>query len=133
MCLAVPGKVVEIFERDGTRMAHVDFGGVRKEACLEYVPDMRLGDYAIVHVGFALQRLDEATALETLRLFRELGELDMEFGDHWGRAAEDAGLPRPAGTGIAAAGTGTEPTGARAESTGAWTESAGTATEGSRP
>jgi hydrogenase expression/formation protein HypC len=133
MCLAVPGKVVEIFERDGTRMAHVDFGGVRKEACLEYVPDMRLGDYAIVHVGFALQRLDEATALETLRLFRELGELDMEFGDHWGRAAEDAGLPRPAGTGIAAAGTGTEPAGARAESTGARTEPAGTATEGSRP
>ena len=133
MCLAVPGKVVEIFERDGTRMAHVDFGGVRKEACLEYVPDMRLGDYAIVHVGFALQRLDEATALETLRLFRELGELDMEFGDHWGRAAEDAGLPRPAGTGIAAAGTGTEPAGARAESEGARTEPAGTATEGSRP
>jgi hydrogenase expression/formation protein HypC len=94
---------------------------------------MRLGDYAIVHVGFALQRLDEATALETLRLFRELGELDMEFGDHWGRAAEDAGLPRPAGTGIAAAGTGTEPAGARAESTGARTEPAGTATEGSRP
>ena len=98
MCLAVPGKVVDIFERDGTRMAHVDFGGVRKEACLEYVPDMQVGDYAIVHVGFALQRLDEATALATLRLFEELGELDVEFGDHWGRAAQDAGLPRPRGT-----------------------------------
>jgi hydrogenase expression/formation protein HypC len=99
MCLAVPGKVVDIFESDGARMAHVDFGGVRKEACLEYVPEMQVGDYAIVHVGFALQRLDEATALETLRLFQELGELDMEFGDHWGRAAQDAGLPRPVGTG----------------------------------
>jgi hydrogenase expression/formation protein HypC len=111
MCLAVPGKVIEIFERDGTLMAHVDFGGVRKEACLEYVPDMQLGDYAIVHVGFALQRLDEATALETLRLFRELGELDMEFGDHWGRAADDAGLPRPAGTDVPSAGTEMEGTG----------------------
>jgi hydrogenase expression/formation protein HypC len=98
MCLAVPGRVMDIFERDGTRMAHVDFGGVSKEACLEYVPEMQVGDYAIVHVGFALQRLDEATAQETLRLFRELGELDMEFGDHWGRAAEVAGLPRPEGT-----------------------------------
>jgi hydrogenase expression/formation protein HypC len=72
---------------------------------------MQLGDYAIVHVGFALQRLDEATALETLRLFRELGELDMEFGDHWGRAADDAGLPRPAGTEVPSAGTEMEGTG----------------------
>jgi hydrogenase expression/formation protein HypC len=93
----VPGKVIDIFERDGARMAHVDFGGVRKEACLEYVPDMRVGDYAIVHVGFALQRLDEATARQTLRLFAELGQLEEEFGDHWGRAAQDAGLPRPEG------------------------------------
>ena len=99
MCLAVPGKVVDIFERDGTRMAHVDFGGVRKEACLEYVPEMQVGDYAIVHVGFALQRLDEATALATLRLFAELGELDVEFGDHWGRAAAGRRAPPAPGYG----------------------------------
>ncbi len=80
MCLAVPGRVIEVFERDGTRMAFVDFGGVRKEACLEYLPDIEVGDYTIVHVGFALQRLDEATALETLELFRKIGELDAEFG-----------------------------------------------------
>jgi hydrogenase expression/formation protein HypC len=95
MCLAVPGRVVEITERDGTRMATVDFGGISKEVCLEYVPDLEVGEYTIVHVGFALQRLDEQAAQETLELFRQLGELDAEFGDQWGRAAEQAGVPAP--------------------------------------
>ncbi|MER5971971.1 HypC/HybG/HupF family hydrogenase formation chaperone [Streptomyces sp. NPDC002055] len=99
MCLAVPGRVLEIEERDGTRMARVDFGGVVKDVCLEYVPDMRIGDYAIVHVGFALQRLDEESARQTLELFEHLGVLDEEFGDAWGRAAKEAGTGRPAGTG----------------------------------
>ncbi|WP_441248078.1 HypC/HybG/HupF family hydrogenase formation chaperone [Kitasatospora sp. McL0602] len=81
MCLAVPGRVVEIEERDGTRMAVVDFGGVVKDVCLEYLPDLRVGEYAIVHVGFALQKLDEESALKTLRLFEELGLLQEEFGD----------------------------------------------------
>lgn len=76
-------------------MAQVDFGGVTKEVCLAYVPEAAVGDYAIVHVGFALQRLDEQSALDTLELFRQMGELDAEFGDHWGRAAEQAGKPRP--------------------------------------
>ena len=53
MCLAVPGRVMEIEERDGTRMAVVDFGGVVKDVCLEYLPDLAVGEYAIVHVGFA--------------------------------------------------------------------------------
>jgi hydrogenase expression/formation protein HypC len=95
MCLAVPGEVLEIEERDGTLFAMVDFGGVSKEVCLEYVPDLQVGEYTIVHVGFALQRLDEQSALETLELFRQMGELNAEFGDHWGMAAEQAGLPRP--------------------------------------
>ena len=69
MCLAVPGQVLDIEERDGTRMATVDFGGVVKEVCLEYVPDLQVGEYAIVHVGFALQRLDEESARQTLELF----------------------------------------------------------------
>ena len=80
MCLGVPGKVIEIYEQSGMKMATVDFGGVRKEACLEYIPDLALGEYAIVHVGFAISRLDEASALETLRLFQEVGLLDEEFG-----------------------------------------------------
>ena len=92
MCLAVPGKVLEIWENDGTRMARVDFGGVNKEVCLEFVPDIEVGDYTIVHVGFALQRLDEQSALETLALFRQMGELDREFGDAWELAAAEAGV-----------------------------------------
>lgn len=91
MCLAVPGKVIEVWERDGTRMARVDFGGAVKEVCLAYLPEMEVGDWAIVHVGFALQRLDEESALATLRLFAEIGALEEEFGDAWARAAAEAG------------------------------------------
>jgi hydrogenase expression/formation protein HypC len=72
-------------------MAKVDFGGIVKEVCLEFVPEVVVGDYTIVHVGFALQRLDEASAMETLALFRQMGELEMEFGDAWARAAREAG------------------------------------------
>ncbi|MFJ4848111.1 MULTISPECIES: HypC/HybG/HupF family hydrogenase formation chaperone [unclassified Streptomyces] len=97
MCLAVPGKVLEIEERDGTRMATVDFGGVIKDVCLEYLPDLQVGEYAIVHVGFALQRLDEESAQQTLALFGNLGLLEEEFGDPWQQAAAEAGTA-PAGT-----------------------------------
>ena len=98
MCLAVPGKVIEVEDRDDTRMAKVDFGGVVKDVCLAYLPDITVGDYTIVHVGFAIQKLDEASALETLALFESLGIMDEEFGDQWGRAAAEAGEVRPAGT-----------------------------------
>jgi hydrogenase expression/formation protein HypC len=81
MCLAVPGKVIEVEDRDMTRMAKVDFGGVVKDVCLAYLPDIQVGDYTIVHVGFAIQKLDEASALETLELFASLGMLDEEFTD----------------------------------------------------
>lgn len=80
MCLGVPGRIEDVWEADGTRMATVDFGGVRKEVCLAYVPDVTVGDYTIVHVGFALTKLDEKSALETLELFRSVGLLDEEFG-----------------------------------------------------
>jgi hydrogenase expression/formation protein HypC len=92
MCLAVPGRVLEIEDRDGTRMATVDFGGVVKEVCLEYLPDLQVGEYAIVHVGFALQRLDEESAKQTLELFATLGLLQEEFGDPW-EAAAGGGAP----------------------------------------
>ncbi|MDQ0766543.1 hydrogenase expression/formation protein HypC [Streptomyces canus] len=95
MCLAVPGRVLDIEERDGTRMATVDFGGVVKEVCLEYLPDLQVGEYAIVHVGFALQRLDEESARQTLELFAELGLLQEEFGDPWEVAAAEAAGSEP--------------------------------------
>jgi hydrogenase expression/formation protein HypC len=91
VCLAVPGRVVGVEDRDGTRMARVDFGGVVKDVCLAYVPQAQVGEYVIVHVGFALQRLDEEAARASLELFRQLGLLDEEFGDAWERAAAEAG------------------------------------------
>jgi hydrogenase expression/formation protein HypC len=75
MCLAVPGKVIEITGRGELRMGRVDFSGVQRQACLAYVPEARLGDYVLVHVGFAISRVDEEQALETLAALRELGEL----------------------------------------------------------
>lgn len=79
MCLAVPGRVESIRAEQGTLMGRVSFGGVVKDVCLAYVPDIAVGDYALVHVGFALGRLDEAAARETLRSFAALGLLDGEF------------------------------------------------------
>jgi hydrogenase expression/formation protein HypC len=95
MCLAVPGRVVSVAEREETRMAEVDFGGVRKDVCLEYLPDVSAGDYVIVHVGFAIQRLDEESALETLSNFEKLGVLEEEFGDGFALAAKQAGMEVP--------------------------------------
>ena len=91
MCLAVPGKVVGVQERHDTVMAEVDFGGVRKDVCLQYLPEVGVGDYVIVHVGFAIQRLDERSALETLAEFERLGLLEEEFGDGFAAAAREAG------------------------------------------
>lgn len=80
MCLAVPGQIVDIREERGTRMATIDFDGIRKDICLAYLPDIGVGDYAIVHVGFAISQIDEASAMETLAMFKELGILEEELG-----------------------------------------------------
>lgn len=77
MCLAIPGKVIEIYRESEMLMGKIDFGGVIKSACLEHVQDTVLGDYVLVHVGFALSRIDEAEAgrvIEFLREFTALGE-----------------------------------------------------------
>ena len=79
MCLGVPGKVVEIYEQHGIKMGKVDFSGIQKEVCLAYVPDIQEGEYTVIHVGFAITKLDEESALETLRLFNELGILEEEL------------------------------------------------------
>lgn len=81
MCLAVPGRIIEIRDAGGIRMGRLDFGGIQKDACLAYVPDANVGDYTIVHVGFAISVIDEASAQESLRHFRELGILEEELGE----------------------------------------------------
>jgi hydrogenase expression/formation protein HypC len=97
MCLAVPGRVESIEEDDaGVRMGRVDFGGVRKRVCLAYVPDIAVGDYTIVHVGFALGVVDEESARETLRTFAELGLLAEELaGDEEVDAAPEPTVGGP--------------------------------------
>ena len=96
MCLAVPGRVLRISEVDGTLMAEVDFGGVHKDVCLQYIPDARVDEYVVVHVGFAIQRLDEQSARETLANFEQLGILEEEFGDGFELAARQAGIDKGA-------------------------------------
>ena len=81
MCLGVPGKIVDIYEVAGLRMGRVDFGGVVKEACLEYVRDAEVGEYTVIHVGFAIGRLDEAEAQRSLQFLRDAGFLSTELGD----------------------------------------------------
>jgi hydrogenase expression/formation protein HypC len=78
MCLAIPAKVIELYETNGMKMAKVDFGGALKEACMEYLPDVKIGDYTIVHVGFGLSILDEEEALETMEMLRQIDALGEE-------------------------------------------------------
>jgi hydrogenase expression/formation protein HypC len=75
MCLGIPAKVIELYETNGMKMAKVDFGGALKEACMEYLPEVKVGDYAIVHVGFGLSILDEKEAMETMDLLRQIDAL----------------------------------------------------------
>jgi len=81
MCLAIPGKVEEISTDGLVRMGRVNFGGVVKNVCLDYVPEVGVGDYTIVHVGFAISKVDEETAEQTLTDFRAMGLLDEELAD----------------------------------------------------
>ena len=72
MCLGIPAKIMQLYEANGMKMAKVDFGGVIKEACMEYLPEAKLGDYTIIHVGFGLSILDEQEAMETLYLLKQI-------------------------------------------------------------
>jgi hydrogenase expression/formation protein HypC len=91
MCLAIPGKVEEITTDGLIRIGRVNFGGVIKKVCLDYVPEVEVGDYTIVHVGFALSKIDEETAEQTLADFRAMGVLDEELASEeeaFARAAQ---------------------------------------------
>ena len=77
MCLAVPGKIIQISEDEfGQRKGKIDFSGIQKEVSLAYVPEARVGDYAIIHVGFALSVVDEAEAQKVFQYLAEMGELE---------------------------------------------------------
>ncbi len=78
MCLGVPGKIVEIYHSGGLLMCKVDFGGAVREACIETLPEAKVGDYTIVHAGFALNLLSEEDAQETISLLRQLAMVDEE-------------------------------------------------------
>ena len=79
MCLAVPGKIVSIDENNPElKMAKVNFGGVSKDVCIQWLDDVNIGDYVLVHVGFALNKVDEKDAEETLRILREMGDIEEE-------------------------------------------------------
>ena len=79
MCLGIPGKIIEIYERDSLKMAKIDFGGISKEACLAYTPEAEVGQYALIHVGFAISLMNEEEAQETLELLREMADLGSEI------------------------------------------------------
>ena len=96
MCLGVPGRVVEISTAGDVRMGKVEFGGVSRRVCLEHVPEAGPGDYVLVHVGFALSKIDEAEARRVFKLLEELRQLEGELGPV---APPGEGPPPPRGEG----------------------------------
>jgi hydrogenase expression/formation protein HypC len=90
MCLAIPGKVLEISEASGLRMGRVNFGGIVSQACLDYVPGVQIGDYVIVHVGFAISKVDREEAERTYQMLESMGLLEGELPPS---AAEDRERP----------------------------------------
>ena len=88
MCLAIPGKISALHDNCGVPMAKVDFGGVTREACLSYVPDSRIGDYVLVHVGFAISKVDEEEAARTYQYLSEMDQLSELDSDDEANAHE---------------------------------------------
>lgn len=80
MCLGVPGKITKIYPKENMKMCEIDFGGVTREACLDFIPEAEVGDYVIIHVGFAITLLSEEEAMETLELLREISDIEEELG-----------------------------------------------------
>ncbi len=88
MCLGVPGKIIEKYQVGELPMGKVDFGGVIREACLAYVPEAEIGDYTVIHVGFAISRLSEEEAMESLETLREIIDIEQELGGEPDTASE---------------------------------------------
>ena len=88
MCLGIPGKLLAVHEQDGLAMGKVEFGGIAKDICLAYVPEAQVGDYVLVHVGFAISRIDEQEAQEIFTYIQQIEELsDLDDGEPPGPAA----------------------------------------------
>ena len=100
MCLAVPGKILETKEENGSRLGRVQFGGITRQVQLDFVPEARIGDYVIVHVGFALSKVNAEEAERTYQLLEEMGMLDDELGVNGG-AGTNSREPGPSGGGSA--------------------------------
>jgi hydrogenase expression/formation protein HypC len=79
MCLGIPGKIIDIYENSGLKMGKLDFGGVQREVCLAYVPEAKVGDYAIIHVGFAISVLNEEEAQATFDALSDFFSIQEEM------------------------------------------------------
>lgn len=79
MCLAIPGKVVSVEQSNGLRTARIQFGGIVRQASLDFVPEAQVGDYVMVHVGYAISRVDAEEAERTYQLLEEMGSLEAEL------------------------------------------------------
>ena len=88
MCLGIPGEVVEVRESEGLRTGKVKFAGITREVCLQYVPEAAVGDYVVVHVGFAISRIDRAEAERTYRILEELAQTGELLADRESAAKE---------------------------------------------
>lgn len=97
MCLGIPGKVLESFDANGLRMGKVDFGGIVRDACLAYTPQAKIGDYVVVHVGFAISRIDAEEAARTYKLLEEMGQLSELAVPDADEASDSRGLARRKG------------------------------------
>jgi hydrogenase expression/formation protein HypC len=94
MCLAIPGKIVEIYEENGLCMGTLEFGGTMRKCCLQYTPEAAIGDYALVHVGFAISIIDAEEAARTFQLLEEMGEIQAQLDAGEGEASEGPGGSR---------------------------------------
>jgi hydrogenase expression/formation protein HypC len=98
MCLGIPGRVLEVFDNAGLVSGRVDFGGAVKDVCLAYVPDAQVGEYVIVHVGFAISKVDEAEAHRTLAILAAMGNLmERELAQDTNVPGPGPARPKPAG------------------------------------
>lgn len=93
MCLAIPGKILEIYDEQGLRMGKLDFGGTIRKCCLQYIPEAAVGEYALVHVGFAISTIDAEEATRTYQLLEEMGEIMAQFEGADASSFEESGGP----------------------------------------